>query len=213
METSTLTPHKITAGQLFSKLRCAPVIIQAYMIFAIGAAVLGISLRVGGGLHFPLFIATCPYLAWEPHQEAMYLLTVYGIVIATMTAWRKTGFVILLLLLAVVIALGIVDLFQYSDRRIWVQGRIAYAPQRPIVTIVVPLAWLLLLLAPLVRMWIKNPHERSSSVTPQFTLVDLLYAIFVAAVCLALSIALIQEVKNRQQLVMQARSNQQGASS
>ncbi|MEX2112542.1 MAG: hypothetical protein WD845_05115 [Pirellulales bacterium] len=201
----------------FARFRVAPVFLQAYTVFVIVVSILSMTVFFAP----PLNRAIVPYTGWNPGM--IYMFTIFFSVTAAIGGQRGQRRVIygIVLLLGLGIGIGLFDMALAWKNPSMLQASqtnpyLVYAAQRPIFTVVAPLAWLLLLLSPVMRKWIKGDAD-TDGVGPkqyQFALVDLLYVMMVVAVCFALSIALVGVVKRKQQsLAMPNAAPQRGTSS
>jgi hypothetical protein len=132
----------------------APLILRAYVVFALVASVLFFSVFYAP----PLNAAIIPYTGWS--GLAFYMFTLFFAISAIITPQRK-------LIYRVVALLGLAVLFGAFDTFWHTLGPEAggpdfgnpyliYHPYRPIFTIVLPAFWLLLLIFPIMRKWINN---------------------------------------------------------
>jgi len=106
----------------------------------------------------------------------------------------------LFLMLSLALMAGIADTLELlSDVTVTMaaqttQPSLQHHPVRPVLHVVVPAFWFLMLLSPQVQCWMRTPPEEGPV---PFTLVDIFYCVFVAAVCTSLSIALVGFARNR----------------
>jgi hypothetical protein len=191
--------QRMTARMVLAQILRAPVILQAYLLCAVISTL----------LDFSIFYARPLKLVLVPYGNAgitVYMFTLSFAFAAAISSHRKLVYGALFML-CVGIVFGVLDLVRHllisadTFRVIQTNAYLAFAPQRPILTIVVPFAWVLLLVAPVMRNWM-NASAKSDNSRPrqfQFSLVDILCIMSVVALSLALSIALVGVVKRNQQ--------------
>ena len=132
----------------------APLILRAYVVFALVASGLSLS----GFYAPPLNAAIVPYTGWS--SLGLYAFTLFFAIAAILTPQRKQVYAVAALL-GLFVLLGAFDTFRYTlgpaaGRPDSGNPYLTYHPYRPIFTIVLPAFWLLLLISPIMRKWIKN---------------------------------------------------------
>ncbi len=176
----------------FARFRQTPFILQSYVVFVIVASALASTVFFA----WPLHRAIAPYLGGN---LMLYLFAIYPAIASA--SQRKLVYAVVPILL-VAIGAGIIDLALAWKNPTMLQANptnpyLEYATVRPVVTIVMPLAWMLLLCSPMMRKWIRESNNPGTPSRHQFSLMDLLYVTMVAAICLALSLALVEIVKQK----------------
>lgn len=126
-------------------------ILRGYLIFAVVASVLQLCLIVVGDLNEKLV----PLTGWEGLFR--YSFTLFFALLAMSKPHRKsvggiTG------LLAVFVALGCFDTYQHlwgywAERDDFGNPYLMYHPARPVITVLLPGVWLVLLNSPSMRRW------------------------------------------------------------
>jgi hypothetical protein len=179
----------------WARFRSAPIILQAYLVFAIGAVALAMSVFYARPLH----AAIIPFTGGG---MMLYAFTLYFAISAILTRQRKAVYAVVILV-GLLVVTGVIELTSHlagSDevRQGFNNPYLTYSAYRPIVTVTLPTAWLLLLVSPSMRRWIRNPSEENPAPgRRQASVMDLLYAMLVVAVCLATSLTLVRVVELR----------------
>jgi hypothetical protein len=132
----------------------APLILRAYVVFALVASALFFS----GFYAPPLNAAIIPYTGWA--GLGLYMFTLFFAISAIITPQRKMIYGVVLLL-GLAVLFGAFDTFWHTlgpeaGRPDFNNPYLIYHPYRPIITIVLPAFWLLLLICPITRKWIKD---------------------------------------------------------
>ena len=145
----------VSEGRWFRFTR-APLILQAYVAFALVASAVFFS------TFFPaVSAAVIPYMGWS--GLSFYLFTLYFALAAILTPQRKAVYGVVAIL-SVAVLFGAFETFQH----IWGAGAgrpdfgnpyLTYHPSRPVFTIVFPVAWLSLLISPVMRKWVNSPSS------------------------------------------------------
>ena len=150
----------IARRSAWRRFKGAPRILRAYVIFALLASLLAVTPLWSRSLNE----AIVPYAGWSGF--AIYMFTLFFAITASLSPQRKSvNAVVSLLLLGVV--LGIVD----TVRHYWGPSNdfgnpyLAYHMYRPVVTIILPAVWIVLLMSPLMRKWTNGTIEISESNT------------------------------------------------
>ena len=139
-----------------SRLIRAPLFLRAYIAFALTASVLSFS----GWFAPHLNAAIIPYTGWS--ALSFYMFTLFFAISAVLTPQRNQVY-------AVVALLGLAVTFSAFDTFLHTLGSLTgrpdsgnpyltYSPWRPVFTMLLPATWLLLLVSPVMRQWIKNPR-------------------------------------------------------
>ncbi len=151
--------NRITRGSSWSRFNRAPIILRAYIVFAILASLLAMSPIFSSSL----FAVIVPYAGWSGFT--VYMSTLVIATKASLTRRRRVYSVVSLLVLGVVIE--IIDTVRQSLVPFPDSGNpyLAYSPYRPFVTIVLPVMWMMLLMSPFMRKWINDPVTKSESTT------------------------------------------------
>jgi len=203
MHTATVTANTNVSQErprFWASFRQMPAVLQAYACFAlllmiVGGLALAIVLWSANGL-------TTPWThSWSAVWYQMYLLTLSSLCIYMNPAIRRRR---LLLgsfcgLLVGALLIGISDMREgLSAVNVTLAAQNAssmfqYAPLRPVLYVVVPAFWILMLLSPQVWRWQTGKVDGKVPVA----LVDLFYWLFVVAVCTSLSIALVRHAHHR----------------
>ncbi len=182
--------------------RQMPVVLQAYACFTLlavitGGIVLSLLAWSADGL-------TTPWTnSWLILGYQMYLPTLNILLICinpTQNRRRRLILGSLCGLLVGALLIGISDMRDAlsSDARLTLAAQTAdpalqYPPLRPVLYVVVPAFWILMLLSPQIWRW---QTEKVDGKVP-VALIDLFYWLFVVAVCTSLSIALVGFARNR----------------
>ncbi len=188
---------RVTIGAFGSRFRRVPVILQAYAVFAVVMTLVNFSV-----IFAPQFYRSIsPYLGG---LGMIYMFTFFFVFAAIATPQHKLLYAVVMLV-GLGVLFGVVDLGRHlamsAETLIAIKGNpyLAYAPLRPVVTIVVPLAWALLLVSPVMRKWInKASAEDCVKDQFQFSLADLLYVMMVVGMSTAVSVALVGAVSRKQ---------------
>jgi hypothetical protein len=177
----------------------APFVLQAYLVFVLVYA----TLSMAASLVRPLGEVLIPYTGWRGGID--YLFTLYFAGATAATAQRKLIYIVILLL--GFFALGGVLEFNghvvSPDPARMKPGNPAlfFHELRPAVTIVLPLAWLCLLLSPSMRKWVKAAPGEDDRQGRQFSVADLLYLMLVVCVALAAGLALAGQMRKARESV------------
>jgi hypothetical protein len=141
-------------GSYWLRFTQAPLILRSYVVFALAASALHLS-----GLFAPwLSSVTIPYTGWLGLTS--YMFTLFFAISAILTPQRNQIYgVVALLGLGVLI--GAFDTFWYTlgpgaGAPDFGNPYLTYHPYRPVITVLLPASWLLLLISPSMRKWIKN---------------------------------------------------------
>jgi hypothetical protein len=177
---STQTAARL-ATSWWTRCRRAPLVLQAYLVFTIAYALLSIA----AAFVRPLGNVITPFTGWTGGIN--YLFTLYFAAATAGTSQRKLVYIVIGFLGFFALG-GVFELAGHvvaPDPVRMKPGNSAlyFHELRPVVTIVLPLAWIMLLLSPGMRKWIKAPPDDESR-RRQFSIADLLY--LTLAVCLAL---------------------------
>lgn len=192
---TNVAPERVRYWPAFRQM---PVVLQAY------AGISGISLVfVFLGLAAMFWPSAKRWMQpWsEPAFFNFYLLTISVMAsLPTKHQMRKLLVGCLFLMLLMGLLMGIADTLELlSDVAVTMaaqttQPSLKHHPVRPVFHVAVPAFWFLMLLSPQVRRWMRTPPEEGPV---PFSLVDLFYCVFVAAVCTSLSIALVGFARHR----------------
>ena len=127
----------------------APLILRAYLVFAVFASVLSFSVFYAP----PLYEASGPYTGWSGLTN--YLFTLFFATSAIQTRDRKPiyGVAMLLGLFAI---FGVIGIYWHTwgpdaGRSDFGNPYLVYHPWRPVFTVALPVAWLLLLISSTMR--------------------------------------------------------------
>ena len=137
-----------------SRFSEAPLLLRAYIAFALAATILSFS-----GFFAPhLNAAMMPFTGWS--ALSLYMFTLFFAISAIFTPKRIQVYAVAALL-GLAVIFGAFDTFSHTIGP--VAGRpdfgnpyLMYSPWRPLFTIMLPAAWALLLLSPMMRRWVKN---------------------------------------------------------
>ncbi len=203
-----------TIGAFSARFRRIPVILQSYSVFAVVMTLANFSVFVRFAPQ--LYRSISPYLGG---LGMIYMFTFFFVFAAISTPQRKLLYAVVMLI-GLGVLFGVMDLGRHlamsTETFVAIKDNpyLAYAPLRPVVTIVVPLAWVLLLLSPVMRKWM-NSASVGNGVKDQyqFSLADLLYVMVVVGVSTALSVALVGAVSLKQSSLATPVSVSQPASS
>ena len=143
-------------GRYWLRFSRAPLLLRGYLLFAVVASILNFSVLFAPSL----YEAILPYLGWSGLMP--YLFAVFMAFSAIFTQQRKSIY-------GVVASLGFAMVFGAIDTSRHTLGPLAeapnfdnpyliYNPLRPVFTILLPALWLLLLITPRMRKWIKSPY-------------------------------------------------------
>lgn len=132
----------------------APLILRAYVVFALVASALAFS----GFYAPPLNAAIIPYTGWS--SLGLYLFTLFFAIAAILTPQRKQVYAVAALL-GLFVLLGAIDTYRYTlgpeaGTTDFGNPYLIYHPLRPVFTIALPAFWLVLLISPIMRKWIRN---------------------------------------------------------
>jgi glucan phosphoethanolaminetransferase (alkaline phosphatase superfamily) len=184
------------AAPYWASFRRMPLVLQAYAAFAVGAAVLW-CLALAALLLPSVNRHIAPYGGVT--SLSGYLFTLYFI-FAIPTQPRRWTVFALAPLVSIVLISGVTDMLRLlSDTNVAHTAQttnpfLQYAPLRPVLNIVVPLFWILMICSPQVWRWAR---ARETDRQFQSSLLDLFYLIFVCALCISLSIGLTNYVHRR----------------
>lgn len=194
------TPQSPTPGArdgYWASFRRMPLVLQAYAGFAVIACV--VWLTSTGLLFLP---GAARYLAPLNLGMALsaYIFTLYFAFSMPLQPHPRAMTLALVPMVSIALFSGIFDVARLrSDTLVAAIARanspfMDFSPWRPVISIAMPLYWILLLLSPSVWRWnaAKN-HGRGS----QFALLDLFYLVLVIAICTGLSLALMAYVRGR----------------
>jgi hypothetical protein len=186
----------------WAAFRQMPIALQSYACFTL-------LVFISGGLALAALVwsangLTTPWTnSWLFVWYQTYLLTfsILGMCInPVLNRWRKLILGSLCGLLVGALLIGISDMRDAlsSDARVTLAAQTAdpalqYPPLRPVLYVVVPAFWILMLLSPQIWRW---QSAKVDGKVP-FALVDLFYWLFVVAACTALSIALVGHARHR----------------
>lgn len=183
--------------RFWASFRQMPAVLQAYacftlLVFLSGGLALAALVRSAHGL-------TTPWTnSWSAVWHQMYLLTFSVLGMCpnpALNQWRKVIQGSLCGLLVGALLIGIGDMLSgLSAVRVTLAAQNAgpgfqYAPLRPVLYVVVPAFWILMLLSPQIWRW-------QTGKAP-VALVDLFYWVFVVAACMLLSIVLVGHARHR----------------
>lgn len=142
-------------GGTWLRFTQAPLLLRGYLLFALVASLLAIS-----GIFAPsLSGAIIPYTGWS--GLTFYLFTLFFAISAILTPQRKQIYGVAALL-GLAVLFGAVDSIRHTSgpeagTPDFGNPYLTYHPYRPIFTVVIPAVWLLLLISPTMRKWVKSP--------------------------------------------------------
>ena len=156
-------------GSRWLRFTQAPLALRSYIVFALVASTLqlsGVFGLVASTLHLSgvaapwrtLDAAITPYTGWS--GLGYYMFTLFFAISAIHTPPRKQVYGVVALL-GLAVLFGALDTFRHTlgpeaGRPDFGNPYLIYHPYRPIITILLPASWLLLLITPSMRKWIKN---------------------------------------------------------
>ena len=138
-----------------SRFSEAPLLLRAYIAFALAASLLSLS-----GFFAPhLSAAIMPFTGWS--ALSLYMFTLFFAISAIFTS-KRTQVYAVAALLGLAVMFGAFDTFSHTigpaaGRPDFGNPYLTYSPWRPLVTMMLPASWGFLLLSPVMRRWIKNP--------------------------------------------------------
>ncbi len=183
------------SGGRWRQFRDAPLVLQVFSCFIVLGPLVSL-----GSLFVPRLNATMvPYTGWL--GGFLYANALYFTFSLIFQGQRK-------LVYAVLIFMGLFAFFGVSDVARHLSGEyrdfknpyLEFAPLRPMFTVALPVAWLMLLLSPSVRQWIhEKPVSQGEPRRHQFSVKDLLYWMAVVAVFAAISLQLSSLVRQHRE--------------
>ena len=132
----------------------APLLLRGYVVFALVASTLSFSVFFAP----PLSAAIVPYTGWS--GLTFYMFTLFFGISAILTPQRKQIYGVVALL-GLAVLFGALDAFRHTlgpeaGTPDFGNLYLIYHPYRPVITILLPASWLLLLITPSMRKWTKN---------------------------------------------------------
>jgi hypothetical protein len=114
----------------------------------------------------PLNAAIVPYTGWS--GLTFYMFTLFFAIAAILTPQRKQIYGVVALL-GLAVLFGALDTFRHTwgpeaGTPDFGNPYLTYHPYRPVFTVVLPAAWLLLLSSPSMRKWIKDVPVRPKTI-------------------------------------------------
>jgi hypothetical protein len=139
-----------------------PVILRAYMGFALIASALSLSVFFAPSINR----AIVPYTGWS--GLSIYMFTIYFAFSAMRTGKRKQVYNVARLL-ALAMLFGFLDTYRHTAGPGAAQPDfgnpyLTYNNLRPLFTITLPAIWLFLLISPMMKRWVREaPGDRTDS--------------------------------------------------
>ena len=142
---------------VWKRFNQAPLILRAYVVFTLFAALLSLSPFYSKALNEALI----PYLGWSGFTG--YTFSIYFAINAALVRPPKVMIYILLIFSVLSAIFGIQDTINHvlTPSVDFNNPYLTYSEIRPLFTVILPIAWSLLLISSPMRKWANKPRESS----------------------------------------------------